>query len=60
MSLHRDKMLDLQRRWVNALKQFNDDDVNWRVNDMSNSIANLVVHVVGNLHQRFVAANGSL
>uniref|UniRef100_UPI003555EED8 DUF1572 family protein n=1 Tax=Alicyclobacillus tolerans TaxID=90970 RepID=UPI003555EED8 len=53
-------MLDLQRRWVNALKQFNDDDVNWRVNDMSNSIANLVVHVVGNLHQRFVAANGSL
>lgn len=56
--LHRDKMLDLERRWVTALQQLNDDDVNWRVNDMSNSIANIVVHVIGNLRQRFVSGIG--
>lgn len=58
LSLHRKKMLDLERRWVNALQQLNDDDVNWRANDVSNSIANLVIHVVGSLRQRFVSGIG--
>lgn len=58
LSLHRDKMVDLERRWVNTLKQLKDEDVNWKVNDVSNSIANLVVHVVGNLRQRFVSGMG--
>ncbi|MFD1674285.1 DUF1572 family protein [Alicyclobacillus fodiniaquatilis] len=58
LSLHRDKMFDLERRWVNALQQLDDEDVNWRPNDVSNSIANLVVHVAGNLRQRFVSGIG--
>lgn len=35
-----------------------DDDVNWRPNDDSNSIANLVLHLAGNLHQRLEALVG--
>ena len=58
LSLHRDKMLDLEHRWVNALQQLNDDDLNWRPNDLSNSIANLVVHIAGNFRQRFVSGIG--
>jgi len=35
-----------------------DDDVNWRPNDDSNSIANLVLHLAGNLHQRLESLVG--
>ena len=59
LSLHRAKMQDLERRWVAVLRQLHDDEVNWRPNDVSNSIANLVVHVVGNLRQRFVSGIGN-
>lgn len=58
LSLHCDKMIDLERRWINALQQLDDEDVNWRPNDVSNSVANLVVHVVGSLRQRFVSGIG--
>lgn len=58
LSLSREKMRDLERRWINTLQQLDDEDVNWRANDVSNSVTNLVVHVAGSLRQRFVSGIG--
>ncbi|GMK37174.1 hypothetical protein PCCS19_02270 [Paenibacillus sp. CCS19] len=35
-----------------GLEQLDDDDINYRPNNESNSIANLVVHIEGNINQR--------
>ncbi len=43
---------DLLRRNTAAIGQLSDADLHWRPNPESNSIANLVVHMVGNLRQR--------
>lgn len=51
----RDKMRDLSRRTTDALAQLSDADINWRPNEESNSIENLVLHLVGNIQQRMVA-----
>lgn len=53
--LHREKLIDLHRRAVQALQQLGDEDVNWRPNAESNSIANLAVHMAGNLRQRLLS-----
>lgn len=47
------KLRDICKRMGMALEQLSDEDVNWRPNEQSNSVANLVVHVCGNLTQRF-------
>ena len=58
IALQRAKYLDLERRLVNAMEQLSDDDLNWRPNEESNSIANIVLHITGSLRQRFVAGIG--
>ena len=41
-----------------CLEQLNDDDLWWRPNDISNSIANLMLHLSGNLRQWIVGGVG--
>lgn len=53
--MHRDRLRDLHRRAVAAIEQLRDEDVNWRPSEESNSIANLVLHMAGNIGQRLVA-----
>ena len=40
-------------RMTGVINQLSDEDLNWRPNPESNSITNLVVHVCGNLKQRY-------
>lgn len=58
LTLHREKFTDLEQRLIKAIDQLHDEDVNWRSNDESNSIANIILHISGNLRQRFVAGIG--
>ncbi len=60
IDMHRRKMADLGRRAVEAVRQLGDDDVNWRPNEDSNSIANLVLHMAGNIDQRYLAGIGGM
>lgn len=55
IELYRARMADLLRRATLAMEQLNDEGINWRPNGESNSIANLVIHLEGNL-QHFVEA----
>jgi uncharacterized damage-inducible protein DinB len=48
-------MADLLRRGTEAMAQLSNEQINWRPNEESNSIANLVIHLEGNL-QHFVEA----
>lgn len=57
--LEQEKLHDLHRRLINILQQVGDAGVNFRPNEQSNSIANLMIHLVGNLRQRFVAGLGA-
>ncbi len=41
-----------------CLSQLDDDEVWWRPNDVQNSIANLILHLCGNLRQWIVAGVG--
>jgi uncharacterized damage-inducible protein DinB len=52
---YRNRMADALRRAVRAMEQVSDAQINWRPNEASNSIANLVIHLEGNL-QHFVEA----
>lgn len=58
IDMHREKLSDLLRRSREALEQLSDEDVNWRPNAESNSIANLIIHMAGNLHQRLSSGIG--
>ena len=58
IEMHRKKLDDLRKRAAEAIAQLGDDDVNWRPNEESNSIANLVVHMAGNIGQRLTAGIG--
>lgn len=55
IELYQNRMADLTRRAVQAIHQLSDEQINWRPNEESNSIANLVLHLEGNL-QHFVEA----
>ncbi|TDF99650.1 DinB family protein [Paenibacillus piri] len=46
------KLSDIRDRMIAAVRQLSDEQVNWRPNEESNSIANLIVHIEGNIHQR--------
>lgn len=52
------KLRDIRRRMLGTLGQLSEADVNWRPGEQCNSVANLVVHVCGNLTQRYVAQIG--
>jgi hypothetical protein len=48
----------MHEKIVHCLNQLTDDDVNWRAFDGSNSIANVVTHLCGNVGQWIVSAVG--
>lgn len=58
IQMHRTKLSDQLRRARQAIEQLGDNDVNWRPNAESNSVANLVVHIAGNLHERLATGIG--
>ncbi|MDU0201005.1 DUF1572 family protein [Paenibacillus sp. MAH-36] len=47
-----DRFEVIERRIVLVLEQLNDEQVNWRPNESSNSISNLIVHISGNINDR--------
>jgi hypothetical protein len=46
------KFSEIQSRMLFVLQQLNDEDVNWRPNNYSNSISNLIMHIEGNIKER--------
>lgn len=49
------KTAEIRKRLLRAIDQLNEEQLNWRFNDECNSIANLIVHIQGNIHQRIEA-----
>ncbi|MFD1739410.1 DUF1572 family protein [Bacillus salitolerans] len=49
------KFEQIKNRMLSVLNQLSDEDINWRPNEESNSIANLVIHIAGNIHPRIEA-----
>ncbi|PAD67502.1 hypothetical protein CHH83_18265 [Bacillus sp. 7586-K] len=45
-------LTELELRLIKTISSLNDEDLNWRPNNKSNSIANLVIHISGHIHQR--------
>lgn len=58
IQLCRQRLNDLRRRSTLAMGQLKEADLNWRPNEESNSIANLVLHLEGNLRQRMASLGG--
>lgn len=46
------KFEEIARRITLVLEQLNDEQVNWRPNDASNSISNLIIHITANINER--------
>jgi len=42
-----------RKRITGVINQLSDEDLNWRPNSESNSVTNLVLHICGNLKQRY-------
>ena len=42
-----------RQRIIGVLNQLSDEDLNWRANTECNSITNLILHLCGNLQERF-------
>lgn len=49
------KITELDQRLTNVIIDLQDEDLNWRPNKESNSIANLAMHMSGHIHQRIGA-----
>ena len=47
-----DKFQDIMKRIKLVMEQLSDEEVNWRPNESSNSIANLIIHIEGNIKER--------
>ncbi|MDF2671173.1 MAG: hypothetical protein K0R67_3479 [Paenibacillus sp.] len=47
-----DKYEELEQRTLKAIEQLNETQLNWLPNESSNSIANLIVHIRGNIVER--------
>lgn len=46
------KFIEIETRLLQVLDQLSDEQLNWRPNESSNSIANLLVHIAGNISER--------
>lgn len=46
------KFKEIENRIKLVIDQLSDDEVNWRPNESSNSIANLIIHIDGNIKER--------
>lgn len=49
------KAAEIRKRLLQAIRQLNEDQINWRFNSECNSIANILIHIKGNIHQRIEA-----
>lgn len=49
----RARLADCRQRITGVINQLSDEDLNWRPNPQCNSITNLIVHICGNLTQRY-------
>lgn len=56
----RTKVADFHQRAAKVIGRLSDADLNWRPNEESNSVANLVVHLAGNVHEYLEAAVGGV
>ena len=54
----RERLGDIRQRLVTTLGRLQPEDLTWRPNEASNSVANLVIHICGNVRQRFRAGLG--
>jgi uncharacterized damage-inducible protein DinB len=59
IALSRTHFRDMRRRLVATLGRLSPEDLAWRPNEASNSAANLVLHICGNVRQRFHAGFGA-
>lgn len=48
------KFEEIKRRILKAIDQLNDDQLNWRPNEASHSIATLIKHIDGNIQERIM------
>ena len=51
---------DLLPRLVRCVKQLSEEDLWWRPNESSNSIGNLMLHLIGNMRQWIVEGLGGI
>ena len=58
LDAHRARLANLAERAARAIERMSEDDLYWRPNEESNSVANLVLHLVGNVSERLLGAIG--
>jgi len=49
----RARLAHCRQRLTGVINQLSDEDLNWRPNPQSNSVTNLIIHICGNLKQRY-------
>jgi hypothetical protein len=49
----RARLAHTRGRITGVINQLSDEDLNWRPNPQSNSVTNLILHICGNLKQRY-------
>lgn len=54
----RAEVSDLRKKAATVMDRLTDEQLNWRPNADTNSVANLAVHLAGNLRQRIVSGLG--
>lgn len=60
IELYRNRNAEMLRRATQAMEQLSDEQINWRPNEESNSIGNLVIHLEGNLRHFVESRIGGL
>jgi uncharacterized damage-inducible protein DinB len=58
LSESRKSLADAQDKIVHCLRQLNDDQVNWRPFEQQNSLANITLHLCGNVRQWIISGVG--
>src|SRR6187431_723775 len=51
---------DFMPRLTQCVKQLSEEDLWWRPNEASNSVGNLILHLVGNMRQWIVGGLGGI
>jgi hypothetical protein len=49
----RARLAHARHRITGVINQLSDEDLNWRPNPQTNSVTNLIIHICGNLKQRY-------
>jgi len=54
------KLMEIRHRMEWVICQLTDEDANWRPNAQSNSVADLIIHICGNIIKRYITGlNGA-